>query len=446
MPGLSDDFSIVILIGLALILIGIFGWIVWRVFLSHSIEHRLQKMLKNKEYDRLIQTAKQNIETTTSFFIPFYLGRALEEQGKYLEALPYFQQSSNMSNRDTNMHQSILLKMGRILLKLGRIDEALSYFLLLNQIDENYFEAQYEIASIYFSRKQFSKAHDALKNILDLKPGVLDARFLFGKVLFETAQYSYSLKQFELLQKYYEQEPQIHLYKAYNLDILKMYTSAIEELNKYLEMEKYDKLRREKAQVRLIQLYIKIKDIETGVKAARDILNEIKTGPHLPEIRYLYAHLLWDRGQEYDALKEWEKVYQIDPRFKDIKNIYDKYSKLFSRTALSAYFTANEMEFERTCLKILGLNAQDLLYRSLHYYMFGRGKQYSIFYRHIEPISFTTLTALEVLANTFEADLQYFEIYTLGGAAADSLTHALLKRAVLVEKEDFLRAVNRILT
>lgn len=444
MQGVSDDLLIIILSLIIVIFLGILFWIIWKVFLSHSLEHRLQKMLKNREFTKLIDTAVQAQKNHSSFFLHYYLGCALEESAKFTEALVQLEQSSTMIPHTDSMYQAVLLRIGRLLLKMAKTEEALSYFMMLNKVDESYFESQYEIARIYYDRKQFSRAHDALQNILEIKPGVLDARFLFGKVLYETAQYSHSLKQFELLTRFQPNEALIPYYKALNLEKLKMYGAALTELDKYLSMDLTDKLRRESAQVRLIQLYIKTRDIEGGVIAARKVLDEVHTGPHLPEILYLYAHLLWDRGQEYDALLQWEKVYQIDPRYKDIQIIYDKYSRLFSRSSLAKYFTANEREFEQTCLKILGLNEQDLLYRSLHYYLFGRGKQYSIFYRHIEPVPFTTLTALEVLANTFEADLQYFEIYTLGGPAPDSLTHALLKRAVLVQQDDFLRALHRV--
>ncbi len=445
MPGLSDDFVIILLSMISFLLVSVLAWILWKIILSRNIEHRLQKHLEHKEYEKVIEWAKGALEKKPSFFVPYYLARALDETEKWGEALKYYQQASSMINHNNNMYQSILLQMGRLQLKLNNKDQALSYFLLINQVDENYFESQYEVALIFYAKKQFSKCHDVLKSILDLKPGLINARFLYGKILYEMAQYSFSLKQFELLEKHDSQNPLVYYYKALNLDNSKMYSSAVKALRQYLEFEDLPKQEKEKAQIRLIQLYIKLKDIEGGLEAITDILDQINTGPNQAEIHYLHAHLLWNRGQEYDALKEYEKVFLIDPRYKDIQNIYDKYKKLFSRESLKKYFTINEHLFERSCHTILGLNDQDLLYRSLHYYMFGRGKNYSIFFRHIEPLSFTTLTALEVLAASFQADLQYIEIYALGGTSSDARGHALLKRAVIIEKEEFLKAAHRLL-
>ena len=84
------------------------------------------------------------------------------------------------------------------------------------------------------------------------------------------------------------------------------------------------------------------------------------------------------------------------------------------------------------------------MYRHLDYYIYEKGVFYVVFYRHIEPVSFSKLTDIEVMLNSFQTRPQNIEIYSLSGIMDDAVTHFLLKTSRLIEGDEFINTVKKV--
>ena len=245
------------------------------------------------------------------------------------------------------------------------------------------------------------------------------------------------------MEKYDPENPEIYYYKAQTLESTKHYTSAIDFYKKALEFENLSANIRDKIYLSVTRLYIKLKNYYTGIEAIPEFLNGVKDDIIIKELLYLYANMLWNTSEEYQSLKNYERVYKMDFQFKDIQVIYEKYKSILPHSFLSFYFTGNEDKFLLTCQNILGSQNFNIQHRSLDFYIFSKGVFSIIFYRHIEPINFSKLTDMEIMLNSAPVSPQGVELYTLQGISDEAVTHALLKKAQIITGDEFIGVVKK---
>lgn len=455
---LGDDLLIGFLILIILLLMGVIFLVVQSILSTRSIEKVLARKFRNGEYNEVIRMAKAFVDNRSNrnkrdnVYVMYYLAQAYEAMDSLTSALKFYTEANVMSSSSKNkrMRESILFHMAKIYDKLGKHKEALAYYLMLIEQDEQNSEALYEIALLQYKHKNVKKAREFLEKALKLRPGLLDARFLYGKLLYESNTYSAALKQFELLQRYDPENFEVFYYKAKCLENLKKYHEAIKEyqglLTREWEQNKDPKLNkvREESRISIITLYIKIKDYMTGIQYVSEYLSKPSSEAAKTELIYLYANLLWNTGDEYSALKNFERAYMMNKDFKDSGIMYERYKKILPHSYLSHYFTSNEESFDGVAKKVLSKHQFTLQYRNTDFYIYSKGVFYVIFYRHIEPIPFSKLTDMEIILNSYEVKPQNTEIYTISGVREDAVTHFLLKGSRLIEGDEFIRTIKKL--
>lgn len=454
---LQDDLLIVMLAGIALLLAGVIVIVLRSVVVTRSVESILQKKFKAGDYAEVIRIAQDftrsrfRRDKRDSLFVMYYLAQAYEAQGASTSALKFYQEANVIASAFNNrkLCHSILLHTGRLYEKMGKPKDALAQYLMLIEDEKNNAEALYSIALLQYKNKNVKKAREYLELSLKLRPGLLDARFLYGKLLYESGASSGALKQFHLLEHHDPENVEVYFYKARTLENLKKYHDAIREHRKLLNREWKnpgdprlpDIL--EKSRIAVIQLHIKIKDYFTGIQAVSEFLSLPSSERSKTEMLYLYANLLWNTGDEYSALKNYERVHLMDKNFKDAGIMVERYKKILPHSYLSHYFTADEGAFETLCGKILARHHFELQYRHIDFFIFAKGVFTVVFFRHIEPIAFSKLTDIEILLNSFPIRPQNIELYSLSGVREDAVTHYLLRNSHLIEGDEFIKTVKK---
>ena len=463
---IEDDLLIIFSVIIVLFLVGIIILSLKALFIHQSIEKSMLNGLKSGKYNEVIDRARDLISNnktkgkTVSLFVLYYIAQAYEAIDSLNNALKYYNEVSLQASKYKKLYSSILLHMAKISDKLGKHKESLANYMILLEKDPDNVEAMFELARIYYKNNSFKKARECLEKVLKKRSRIIEARILYGKILFETGNYIPALRQFNLLEKYDPTNYGVFYYKAKCLENMKKYSEAIKAYQFILGHEWKDEVHnldnltlieiRELSQISVINLYIKIKDYHSGIYYVSEYLSMPSSEKTKTELIYLYANLLWNTGEEYQALKNFERIYMMNAGYKDVEIMYERYKKILPHTYLKTYFTSNEgggngKDFDSVCKKILTRHFFKLMYRHLDYYIYEKGVFYAVFYRHIEPIPFSKLTDIEVILNSFQTMPQNIEIYSLYGIRDDAVTHYLLKNSRLIEGDEFIKTIKKTL-
>ncbi len=460
---LGNDVQIMLLGILSLVIIVLIGWLIFSIFHIKSIEKILHHKLNNKEYKDVIDLAHEFIEKKKkkkkheTLMVLYYLACAYENTEHYTNAIKFYEEVLLQHPKKDKFYRNLLIKMARIYEKQNKTKEAMAHYIMTLDSDEYNIEALYGIGKLHFFSGNTKRSLDYFEKILLKKPNLLDARKFYGKALLDTGFYQVALSQFEFIIKYFPDDPEVYYLKAKTEENLKKYNEAIKtykilvkkDFNEEKMLEKTTPLNifdiKEEVKLTIVRLLIKLKKYDEGLTYISDFLSMPGKDETKLELLYLYGNILWNKGEEFQALKNFERIYMMKPDFKDVALFYDRYKKILPHTYLSNYFTTSEeSNFESICKKILGKQIFNLIYKSGDFYVFTKGPFAVIFYRHIEPIPFSKLTDMEVIINTQSIPISNVEIYSISGVREDAYNHFLLKKSHLIEANEFIKTIREL--
>lgn len=205
---IQDDLVIIFSSVIVIFLAGIIIMILRTLFMRQSIEKSLMTKLKAKNYNEVIDIAREFINDNkskgkgASLFVIYYLAQAYEAIDSYSNALKHYTEASLQASKYKKLYSTILLHIAQISNKLGKHRDSLANYMMLLEKDPDNAEAMYELARVYYGNKYLKKARECLEKVLKQRSGLIEARFLYGKILFDSGSYQSSLKQFNLLEKY----------------------------------------------------------------------------------------------------------------------------------------------------------------------------------------------------------------------------------------------------
>ncbi|URA09331.1 tetratricopeptide repeat protein [Thermospira aquatica] len=449
--AMIDVLSLWILATVVLLLAGVVAWSFWAVFLSQTIEHRVQKLYKKGEYQECIRLISdrleknENISHKERLFLLYYLARSYESLNQVVSALQFYQEASRVAGPKHPLYHDLLLAVVNLYQRQQNYKEALAYAMMVLQQKEDHPYALLKAAECQYALHHNKKARELLEKLLKKRPGVLDGRFLYGKILYETGHAAFALKEWELLIRYHYQEGRVWFYYARCLENVRKYFDALSAYETFLKQyaSGYPEERYKSWQA-VIQIWIKLKEYHKGIQYVSEYLAQPAPEDIKKELLYLYANLLWNTGEEYQSLKNIERIYMMDPQFRDVKVTYEMYKKLLPHSYLSQYFTSREDVFLSVCKRLLGRTPFQEVVVNADVAIYGKGSFYVVFWRHIEAISHSKLTDMMVLLTSSENLPSSVEMYSLMGVREDAVLHELLKKSHLVEGQEFIQAVKEV--
>ncbi len=446
-----DVLSLWILATVALLLTGLVGWSFWAVFLSQTIERRVQRLYKKGEYQECVRLISDRLGKSEGLshkerlFLLYYLARSYESLNQMVSALQFYQEASRVAGPKHSLYNDLLLAMVSLYQRQQNYKEALAYALMVLQQKEDNPLALLKAAECQYALHHTKKARELLERLLKKRPGVLDGRFLYGKILYETGHAAFALREWELLIRYNYQEGRLWFYYARCLENVRKYFEALNAYETFLKQyasgypeERY------KSWLAVIQIWIKLKEYHKGIQYVSEYLAQPAPEDIKKELLYLYANLLWNTGEEYQSLKNIERIYMMDSQFRDVRVTYEMYKKLLPHSYLSQYFTSREDVFLSVCKKLLGRTPFQQVVVNADVAIYGKGSFYVVFWRHIEAVSHSKLTDMMVLLTSSDNLPSSVEMYSLMGVREDAVLHELLKKSHLVEGQEFIQAVKEV--
>ena len=438
-PGLEVEIFYGLLILGGIMMLGVVFLLIKNIFFNQNIEKTMSDRIKEKLWDEAIVIGTDYLKKNKiTFSVANYLGIAYESKGDLKSAIDFFNKASIQIIRNRKLYLTTLLKLASLSEKAGNFNDALGYYLVVMENDEKRADALYEIARFHYNQKKVKKAKDYLEKLLEMRPGLIDARILYGKCLCDLNHYALALKQYEFLEKIENDNAALHFEKAQVLEQLKRYNEAIKSYENFLSKRDRAPEMVSKAKLSIVQLYVRNKDFNRGLEVVQKFLDEPNDDNLSAELFYLYANLLRHCGEEYLSLKMYERVYLLKRDFRDVESIVKRYKLYIENPVLSEYFTSDEDKFDRMAQKLTPNRRYELKFRSLDYYVYSRGGGYVIFYRHIEPLQFDKLNDLETLLTSYEFPMLTTEIYSVEGIEKDALLHTLAKKSSVIEGKEFI--------
>ncbi len=457
---LGNEIQILLLLALSVIIIALIIWFIFSLIHLKGIENTLHNKIQHKEYQEVIKIAQEFIDKKKkkkkheTLMVLYYLACAYEETEHYSNALKFYEELLLQYPKKDKFKINILIKIAKIYEKQNKKTEAIANYIMALDIDEYNIEALHGIGRIHYFNGNSKRSLDYFEKILLKKPALLDSRKFYGKALLDTGFYQLALNQFEFITKYYPYDFEVYYFKARVEENLKKYTEAIKTYNVLLKKE-FDEQKslekttditlfdvKEEVKLTIIRLFIKLKKYDEGLNYISEFLSMPGKDETKLELLYLYGNILWNKGEEFQALKNYERIYMMKPDYKDVALFYERYKKILPHTYLVNYFTSSEEgNFELLCKKILGKQIFNLIYKSSDFYIFVKGPFAVIFYRHIEPIPFSKLTDMEVILNTQTIPISNLEIYSISGVNDDAQNHFLLKKSNIIEANEFIKII-----
>ncbi|HSO88258.1 MAG TPA: tetratricopeptide repeat protein [Draconibacterium sp.] len=188
----------------------------------------------------------------------------------------------------------------------GNAQNAIQILSSCLEIDPNSSAAMYELASIHAANNDFTSATLLLEKAISLNPDNIWYKQMLAQIYQQTKRFDDAARLFtELLKK--DPENQQYLYsKAIMLANAEKYNQAIDT---YKLLEQKTGIN-EQISVEIQQLYLANGQVD---KAFAEIEKLIKDNPTEPKYYGLLADLYQSQGDSLNALKNYNKILEMDP-------------------------------------------------------------------------------------------------------------------------------------
>jgi len=201
-----------------------------------------------------------------------------------------------------------IFNLGYLSQQEGRLNEAITFYKQVIQLNQNITDAYYNLGTIYQDKKQYDEALKYYRETLQRDPGIFSAHFNMGVILA-------ARKNFDQAMMHYQQALKINprLFDAlYNLGTVyeekKEFQQAAEYYQKALNInpdlaEAYNSLG---------NISAKLDDLD---KAMENYSAALKRNPHYVEALYNLGNLFRDLGKIEEAEKFFRRALEIKPAY-----------------------------------------------------------------------------------------------------------------------------------
>ncbi len=323
-----------------------------RVLLTRA-ENELLKGEDKQAEKKLLELLKEEPENWEAIKNISYL---YIKNKYYTQALTYLEKALSLPSVLQNWKQPEILYLAGLSAKnLKKYQLALKYLLTANGLNPNDVEILKIIAIIYFYTEQYDKADIYFKKCYSFKENQRFDREFIKSFAFN----SYYLTKFsettKILPSYLEKFPNdIEAVAYYGLSLFKL--GQKDDALKYLKIGvQYPKLRAEILYT-LGDYFFSRQDFTNSyafyIKASqvRDCPKEI----YLSSL-YQLAQINVNKKNINEAVLFWDKIYSINPKYKDVAEKINTFSSLTSDERIRQFSLANQNEAVTICKKIINL-------------------------------------------------------------------------------------------
>ncbi len=387
--------------------------------------NQVTRFLKEGNYKRALAVSfKLSNLNPNDYSHKFNIGRAYEGLKDYRQAIEYYERASVTAGQGSpdTVKVMILLKIAGLYQAIHKSSEALGYYMMVLEKDPVNLQALSFSGRLLYEMKNFQKSRDYLETLLKIRPDDLQSRFTLAGVYQCLSNNQAAVSQLDRIIKHPKSDrenmvPKVSLQMADLLVQMKNYTRAIEVLKPVME----NRTCFESVVERMINIYIKVKNLSLAVDLANRYFNRVSKDKQ-SVLLYLIATAYFADGEYYRAVKTWEKAYQQNPGYKDLKSIMTNYAYLVHNPKLEPLFSKSEAALETLVLRLLKKTSVKQIVRETNYWAVETRESAFVFYRRPYPIPVSELAEIQrVVTQNFRVN-SIFRLYSLYGVSEDTNT------------------------
>jgi len=343
-----DEIVTIVLIGGIVGIVGLFSFYIFKMYFLPKRIDELAAMIENGQVALALKKLLSLVEEDDhNPYIHFLLGEAFLKSGQATEAIMEYKQAVRYVVRDSKIKEEtirarlaklyldahnyneakkeylILTKMaptvadnfyqvGLLFENAGLSDKALPYFTQAVKLQPRHSDAQYHIGTIQYNAKNIRAAKEALSEAVRVNPKHHAAHYYLGQCLRSEKELDSAMREFEAATKDDAWRGRGMLGKGLC----------------YYEKEQYRKA---------------IAEFE-GALGFAEGSNDLK----LNSLYFIAAAA--ERLRDFNlAINNWEKIMEINPRFRDVSDKLSTYAEFRTHDSIKDFMIASPGKFEKIC-------------------------------------------------------------------------------------------------
>ena len=337
----------------------------------------------------------------------WYLGEAYRLENRFDLAAVEFKYITNAA-RYTNVCPELKVResLAHTYLKLGQLDEAQKEFILLTKMEPNNYEYHFNVGKLFEKRNFADSALANYKKVITLNPKHAPAYTRIGVILFMKKMPHESKKALMMAIRLDPHSGSPYFYLGKISRAAGDAATAVSQFEKALK----DPEMRQRAMYERAFIFVAKGDLKQAVDELERALNAGEDDlPVVLASRYLLAQCFEVSKDIVHAVEQWEKIYEKNPKYKDVAEKLAIYGDLRSDDKLKDFLIASQQKFQEYCTAIvesMGLAIQDVFPRSqdlIELYALETQSKWrnakkapSLIkvYRSVDPIGYDTIRAL----------------------------------------------------
>jgi len=291
----------------------------------------------------------------------FLLAEAYNKDDNIQYAVVEYRQVLRLGRFDDKMKEvDIRSKLAKLYKRRKAFDEARKEFLLLTKIDPSNFENYYELGIIFYNMGVLEKAIGFFRKCVQINPKLDMAFYYLGQIYYRSGNYPDAKQMFIDTIKLDPKNYKAHYFLGLVLRHQGDFEWAIKEFEtsqKSDELKVKSFLAKGSCFMEKNHFPKAVLEFERGLKFAKK-----GSDMHL-NLLYFLAECHEQMRDVHSAISSWEKIYEINSKFKDVGEKLNSYSEFRQDDRIKDFLIAGLAQFEhlsRKMIEAMGYNILDV--------------------------------------------------------------------------------------
>jgi tetratricopeptide (TPR) repeat protein len=322
----------------------------------------IARMIENGQAKAAIKKLNDLIEKDDrNAYAHFLLARAYSVEKNSQYAIIEYRQVLKLGRFNEMIREvEVRRDLARLYKERKSLEEAKKEYLILTKIDPDNFENYYELGVIFYNIGTMDKASGFLKKCVAINPNSEMAYYYLGQIHYRNGLHSDSKQMFINTIKLNPKNYKAHYFLGLVLRQLNDYEWAIKEFEtaqKSDELKVKSFLAKGSCHMERGQHPKAIQEFDRGLKYA-------KSGSDTElNLRYFMAESQEKMRDITSAIKNWERISEINPKFRDVQEKLKTFAEFRQDDRIKDFMIAGLSQFELISRKIcqgMGFNITDI--------------------------------------------------------------------------------------
>lgn len=358
---MNEIISIILLLGI-LGVVGVFGVYIFKAYLIPKRVEELAEMLKAGNIGPVIKKLQSMLEDNDRDpYLHFLLAEAYLKQKKTPNAVMEYKQVLKIGKFGSKVkEENVRSRLAKIYLQQKNLEDAKKEYLILTKLDPTNGDNFYQVGLLFENAGLTEKALPYYKQAAKINPNHSDAFFHLGILEYNIGNVPDAKIALSEAVKLNPNLYGAHYYLGLALKNQKDYDWAIKEFDQAL---KDDNLKGKAYLAKGLTILAK----EQFQKAMAEFDKGLGFVPKSSElelnIRYYMAHAAEALRDFHTAISNWERIADVNPKFKDVVDKLKTYEEFRTDDAIKDFMIASPGKFEtisRQIVESMELNVIDL--------------------------------------------------------------------------------------